>query len=82
MGGISGLGSSLGASGLGSALGGEVGQDSAALQDFIAKKLEKQASKMNKQFKILMRNKETCIWQTMIEWVQSKLSPVSNMLTR
>ena len=69
MGGISGLGSSMRASGLGSALGTELGQDSAALQDFITKKLEKQASKMNKQFKILMRNKETCIWQTMIEWV-------------
>ena len=39
-----------------------LGQDSAALQEYIKKKLDSQAIKMSKRFKVMMKNKEVAQW--------------------
>ena len=52
------------------------------MKGYIQKKLDMQAVKMSKRFKIMMKNKEVAQWQTMIEWLEKKLKPVSAMLTR
>ena len=37
---------------------------------------------MKKQFHVMMKNKEKVMWQAMIEWLDMKLKPVAEMLTR